>query len=184
VNGLVTPPPLTLDQERRVREILGRPYQRVFAPYAQEGYAGFIGRVVEIPGCMSDGETIEAAWANLDDALFEVVADLVQDGAPIPEPFPAETDYSGRFVLRLPRSLHRQLAERADAEGVSLNTLCLTLLAAGLGVRAPQAIEEAVPPRATSKPGRAKPERAPRTRAVAEDSPPYDAKPHSRRGKA
>jgi predicted HicB family RNase H-like nuclease len=33
----------------------------------------------------------------------------------------------------VPRSLHARLAHRADAEGVSLNTLAVTLLAAGMG---------------------------------------------------
>jgi antitoxin HicB len=49
---------------------------------------------------------------------------------------PADDAYSGRWNMRVPRSLHRRLAERAKAEGVSLNTLALTLLAEGLGRRA------------------------------------------------
>jgi hypothetical protein len=40
--------------------------------------------------------------------------------------------YSGRFVVRIPKSLHRQLAETAASESVSLNQLVLTLLAGGL----------------------------------------------------
>jgi len=42
-------------------------------------------------------------------------------------------DYSGKFVLRLPRSMHRQLSELAEAEGVSLNQLALAFLAQGMG---------------------------------------------------
>ena len=42
-------------------------------------------------------------------------------------------------MLRLPKSLHRLLAERAEAEGVSLNQLALTTLALGLGAAAPPA---------------------------------------------
>ena len=44
-----------------------------------------------------------------------------------------DADYSGKFVLRLPRSMHRQLAELAEAEGVSLNQLALAFLAQGMG---------------------------------------------------
>jgi len=44
-----------------------------------------------------------------------------------------DADYSGKFVLRLPRSMHRQLAELAETEGVSLNQLALAFLAQGMG---------------------------------------------------
>jgi antitoxin HicB len=37
--------------------------------------------------------------------------------------------------LRAPKSLHKKLALRAKHEGVSLNTLAVTLLAEGLGER-------------------------------------------------
>ena len=40
--------------------------------------------------------------------------------------------YSGQFVQRLPKSLHRQLVQRAESEGISLNQLATTLLAKGL----------------------------------------------------
>jgi len=43
----------------------------------------------------------------------------LERGLPIPEPR-AKDDYSGKFVVRLPRSLHRELVEAAEAEGVSL----------------------------------------------------------------
>lgn len=43
-----------------------------------------------------------------------------------------EEDFSGRFNLRLPKSLHRNLALTARAEGVSLNQLATALIAGGL----------------------------------------------------
>ena len=49
---------------------------------------------------------------------------------------PSDDAYSGRWSMRVPKSLHRRLSERAKAEGVSLNTPALTLLAEGLGRRA------------------------------------------------
>jgi antitoxin HicB len=65
---------------------------------------------------------------------------MKEAGRPIPSPSvdPAE-GYSGKWQLRAPKSLHRRLAERAKRakrEGVSLNTLAVTLLAEGLGERA------------------------------------------------
>jgi antitoxin HicB len=47
----------------------------------------------------------------------------------------AVADASGKFVTRLPRSLHQRLTLRARAEGVSLNALVMTLIAEGLGQR-------------------------------------------------
>lgn len=52
-------------------------------------------------------------------------------------PFQTAVDYvrSGKWQLCAPKSLHRRLAEGARREGVSLNTLAVTLLAEGLGER-------------------------------------------------
>ena len=54
-----------------------------------------------------------------------------EDGVPIPEPARLE-DYSGQFKLRLPKSLHKQLAQRSSEEGVSMNQYCVYLLSKGL----------------------------------------------------
>ena len=82
----------------------------------------------DLPGCMTQ---VERA-SDIPQAAEEI-RQLWLEGAvldtslPIPEPVP--TEYSGKFVVRMPRSLHRELAERAKREGVSLNTWILTLLA-------------------------------------------------------
>ena len=85
---------------------------------------------------MSDGETIEEAMADGEDAKCCWIAAMKEAGRPIPPPSiePAESD-SGKWQLRAPKSLHRRLAERAKREGVSLNTLAVTLLGEGLGER-------------------------------------------------
>jgi antitoxin HicB len=102
---------------------------------AEEG-GGFLIEFPDLPGCMSDGETIEEAVANGADALRSWLATAREFGDPIPPPSQSTDDaYSGRWNLRTPKSLHRRLAERAKAEGVSLNTLAVTLLAEGLGRR-------------------------------------------------
>lgn len=56
-----------------------------------------------------------------------------------------ETDFSGNIRLRLPEDLHRALAELAEAEGVSLNTMMVSLLAEGVGRRGDR-IGDAAPP--------------------------------------
>lgn len=65
---------------------------------------------------------------GLVDLLAEVVADLEADGEAVPELI-AERRLSGRFNVRIPESLHRELALSADQEGVSLNRLVRDRLA-------------------------------------------------------
>lgn len=56
----------------------------------------------------------------------------IEDGQKIPEPRPIE-EYSGKFVVRMAKSLHRDLAEAATQEGVSLNQYVTTELARAVG---------------------------------------------------
>jgi predicted HicB family RNase H-like nuclease len=42
---------------------------------------------------------------------------------------------SGKFVVRVPADLHTQLAVEAARQGVSLNQLCVALLAGGIGFK-------------------------------------------------
>jgi antitoxin HicB len=125
--------------DRRVRELLARPYQMVVRGDPEEGY---LAEAPELPGCFTIGETPEEALARLRDAMagwFEV---MLRDGQAIPEAEP-EPRYSGRFLVRLPRTLHRELARRAEREGVSLNALVTTYLARQVGIEASRAGEVA-----------------------------------------
>jgi antitoxin HicB len=73
---------------------------------------------------MSDGETIEEAIANGEDALRSWLATATEFGDAIAPPSrPSDEAYSGRWNMRVPKSLHRRLAERAKAERVSLTRL-------------------------------------------------------------
>jgi antitoxin HicB len=58
----------------------------------------------------------------------------LEDGVEIPEPRDPDA-FSGRFLLRIPKSLHAELAERAELEGVSLNQYVSTTLARAVGHR-------------------------------------------------
>ena len=73
------------------------------------------------------GETIQDAIANAEDAKREWLIAAVEDGYPIPDPSSDES-YSGQFKLRIPKSLHRQLAMQSKKEGISMNQYCLYLL--------------------------------------------------------
>ena len=86
----------------------------------------------DLPGCMSDGETPEEAVANGRDAVSAWIEAARQAGRDIPRPGESP---SGKFIARIPRSLHIRLAARARQEGVSMNALVSAFLAEGLGRR-------------------------------------------------
>ncbi|MDR2450623.1 MAG: type II toxin-antitoxin system HicB family antitoxin [Candidatus Accumulibacter sp.] len=114
-------------------------YTHVIRPLAADEGGGFLLTLPDIPGCMSDGETEAEALENGRDAFIAVVSALQDMGREIPAPaFRADgvdEKFSGKFVTRLPRTLHARLAARAKAEGVSLNTLVLSFIASGMGGR-------------------------------------------------
>lgn len=88
---------------------------------------GFVVTFPDLPGCITCGETIESAVANAADAKKEWIAAALEGGIEIQEPDSLE-DYSGQFKLRIPRSLHRALAEHSKREGISMNQYCVYLL--------------------------------------------------------
>jgi antitoxin HicB len=99
-------------------------------PLSKDEGGGYAILFPDLPGCRSDGATPEAAIENGRDALASWLEVAREFGDKIPPPF---STASGRFVQRVPRSLHAQLIAQAEAEGVSLNTLVLTLVSQGLG---------------------------------------------------
>jgi antitoxin HicB len=111
-------------------------YRFAIRPLTVEEGGGYLIEFPDLPGCMSDGETIEQALANGAEAKRDWIAAMREAGRPIPPPAIDATEaYSGKWVLRTPKSLHRGLAERARQEGVSLNALAVAMLAQGLGHR-------------------------------------------------
>lgn len=72
----------------------------------------------------------------IQDAMRAWLETALEQGIEVPEPRPAE-EYSGKFVARVPKSLHRELAETAAREGVSLNALVNAALAKAVGLPAP-----------------------------------------------
>lgn len=103
-------------------------------PLSTEEGGGYLVTWPDLPGCMADGETIEEALENGEDAFLCWMQVILEDGRAIPEA--GSGGATGRFVQRMPKSLHARLTARAKAEGVSLNTLVVSLVAEGLGRKA------------------------------------------------
>lgn len=109
---------------------LGLPYT-IELWRALEG--GWVVHVRELPGCLSQGETAEEALEMIRDAMEGWLAVALEMGDQIPEPR-GEEGFSGKFMVRMTRSLHRQVVEQAEREGVSLNQYMNTTLATAVGV--------------------------------------------------
>ncbi|MCX6841571.1 MAG: type II toxin-antitoxin system HicB family antitoxin [candidate division WOR-3 bacterium] len=90
---------------------------------------GYFVRIPDLPGCMTQGETIKEALANIKEAKELWLEEMVESGLPIPEPA-GDREHSGRFVVRMPRSLHERLAQESEREGVSLNQYVVSRLSA------------------------------------------------------
>ena len=103
-------------------------YTLVIKQINDESGTYYYARVLEFDGCQSDGDTFEEAYNNLRDAMegwLEIKIKLKQE-----IPMPKNSDsYSGKFVIRIPKTLHQKLAIEAEQEGVSLNQYALYKLA-------------------------------------------------------
>ena len=91
----------------------------------QEG--GFVVSFPELPGCITCGGTIESAIANAMDAKKAWLEAALEQDIEIQQPDNLK-EYSGQFKLRIPRSLHKSLAEHSKKEGISMNQYCVYLL--------------------------------------------------------
>ena len=111
-----------------VNEYLKLPYNIVLRHITDDSGDYYFAIVQELDGCMSDGVTIDEAYANIYEAMEGWIETKLEAGLNIPVPL--ETNgYSGKFVVRLPKTLHRRLATEAEKEGVSLNQYALFKLA-------------------------------------------------------
>jgi predicted RNase H-like HicB family nuclease len=93
---------------------------------------GFIATSPDLPGCSAFGETEEEALKEIRTAQELWIETARKEKRHIPKPS-TETGYSGRILLRTPKTLHQSLMEKAKAEGVSLNQFILYLLSRDAG---------------------------------------------------
>ena len=119
-------------ETRRTEEYLKLPYTIEVVYDEGENSAGWFARVVEWPGCMTQAENFTELGEMLQDAMRAWVETAIEARQEIPEPRPTE-GYSGKFVVRVPKSLHRELVESAEREGVSLNAFINVELAKVVG---------------------------------------------------
>ena len=107
------------------------PYRLEIVEDKSEG--GYVASYPDLPGCLTCGETIEEVVKNANDAKKEWLLAAIEENIDIPEPDTLD-NYSGQFKLRMPRSLHKSLANYALREGISMNQYCLYLLSKNDGL--------------------------------------------------
>lgn len=113
---------------RKRDELLGRTYPITLH---EDESGGYVAEHRDLPGCITQGETLDEAVENLNSARKLWLRTAMERGDPVPLPSTDET-YSGRVLVRMPRSLHRRLAESAEREGTSLNQLIVGMLSSGV----------------------------------------------------
>lgn len=110
---------------KTVEDYMKLPYRMELTPDIDEG--GFAVSFPDLPGCLSIGDSVEEAYKNAIEAKRAWIESALEDGININEPSDIE-DYSGQFKIRIPKSLHKSLAEHSKKEGISMNQYCLYLL--------------------------------------------------------
>ncbi|MBW4845500.1 MAG: type II toxin-antitoxin system HicB family antitoxin [Lachnospiraceae bacterium] len=117
---------------RTVDEYMKLHYRMEIIEDPDEG--GYVVSFPDLKGCITCADTIEKAIDHAKEAKRAWLEVMLEDGNEIPEPDDLDK-YSGQFKLRIPKSLHRQLAEHSKREGISMNQYCLYLLAQNDRVR-------------------------------------------------
>ena len=109
---------------KKVEYYMKLPYNYIVQPIKDESGEYFYARVLELDGCQSTGETFEEAYENLREAMEGWIETKLENGFDVPLPV-GYNDFSGKFIVRIPKSLHYRLSVEAEQEGVSLNQYAL-----------------------------------------------------------
>ena len=120
------------DMKKRLEKYMSLNYRMELVEDPYEG--GYAISYPDLRGCLSCGDTIKETIENGEDAKRQWLIAAIEDGASIPEPL-EDCEFSGQFRLRMPKSLHKYLADRARAEGISMNQYCIFLLSQNVGLQ-------------------------------------------------
>lgn len=117
--------------EKKLREYMRLPYT-VVLKRDEEG--DVVARVKELEGCVADGQDEMEAIGNLEQVKEIWLRAALKSGSGIPLPEKDDDDLpSGKWLMRVPRTLHKKLVDLADSEGVSLNQFVTACLAEAVG---------------------------------------------------
>jgi predicted HicB family RNase H-like nuclease len=106
------------------KDYMKLPYNYIIKPIQDESGSYFHASVLELDGCQSTGDTFDEAYNGLLEAMEGWIETKLENGFTVPGPLRGDK-FSGKFLLRLPKSLHARLAFEAEKEGISLNQYTL-----------------------------------------------------------
>ena len=109
---------------RNVEDFMDLPYNYIIQRVKDESGEYFYARILELEGCQTTGDTFDEVYENLKDAMREWIETKIENGYDVPLPVGNEK-FSGKFIVRIPKSLHYKLSIEAEQEGVSLNQYAL-----------------------------------------------------------
>ena len=109
-------------------------YAVKLVPISVDDGGGWLAEIPQLKGCMSGGEAPEEALKNVEEAKLAWISTAIKRGQIIPLPNSENNDeYSGKFTLRLPKFLHKELSLAAQQDDISLNQYILSLVALNFG---------------------------------------------------
>jgi len=104
-------------------------YQFTVRRLTKDEGGGYLVEYPDIPGCMSDGETIEEAISHGREALRDCLVVFKESGRKLPKP----SIEAAQWRQRLPRTLYSKLTKQAEMEGVSINSFVTAVIAEAIG---------------------------------------------------
>jgi predicted RNase H-like HicB family nuclease len=112
------------------KEYLNEPYSRVVIPDSESGT--YTAMILEFPGCLAQGNSVQEAYELLEKVALSWIETALDSGQEIPDPSTV-SEYGGKIALRLPKSLHKQVAIAAERDGTSLNQFIVMAVAERVG---------------------------------------------------
>jgi predicted HicB family RNase H-like nuclease len=142
---------------RKLEEYLELPYHLGVRSEHEADRSWWKATVEELPGCVSRGGTANEAVARLRPAMESWLASALEQHREIPLPneevappqdatSKSRRNHSGRFLVRMPASLHEQLAREAEHAHVSLNRFVTDALATSVAGSEPEQRSALSPP--------------------------------------
>jgi antitoxin HicB len=120
---------------------MGLPYTFVLR---RDEVGDVIARIEELPGCIAHGSDDTEALARVKEVQRLWIEDCLEAGDAVPEPQREEDLPSGKWVQRVPRTLHQRLVTLAKKEEISLNQLVTSMLSEAVGTKTSRTIDRAL----------------------------------------
>ena len=109
---------------KEIKKYLDMPYSYIINKVNDESGEYYVARVLELDGLIGTGDTYSEAYEDVILAMESYIETKLENGFRVPMPLDSN-EYSGKFVIRLPKTLHKLISKKAKEEGVSLNQYAL-----------------------------------------------------------